>query len=403
VQTIANVKDLNARSERWNTRLVGHHGLNGQGDGMQLLKVGNYAYVAHLGVHDMALSILDCSDPSAPELVRQIPHEPNTHSHKVQIAGDLLIQNLEKPYFGQRGTGAVPHQAGIQTYDLSNPADPRPVGRLTVEGAGVHRMWMVDGHYAHVASSWPGYSERVCLIVDVSDPANPKRAGMWHIPGTKQGEAETWPSFPGAHAYVHGIISHGDRAYISIVDGGSVIADVSDLANPKTISRINWSPPYGGYCHTSMPLPGRGLLIAVCESVKETCEEDGDKRIWVLDIREERQPVTISTFPRPVPPDGSPWASYCDRPRRFGPHNVHEHRPHYGYTNENLIFSTWYNAGLRITDISDPSWPKEVGYFVPPAPDGQEAPQINDVFVDNDGLIYLTDRYNGGMYVVEYR
>jgi hypothetical protein len=39
---------------------------------------------------------------------------------------------------------------------------------------------------------------------------------------------------------------------------------------------------------------------------------------------------------------------------------------------------------------------------VPPTPPGQEAPQINDLFVDTDGLIYLTDRYNGGMYVVEY-
>jgi hypothetical protein len=43
-----------------------------------------------------------------------------------------------------------------------------------------------------------------------------------------------------------------------------------------------------------------------------------------------------------------------------------------------------------------------VGYFVPPAPPGQEAPQINDVFVDEPRLIYLSDRYNGGMYIVEY-
>ena len=39
---------------------------------------------------------------------------------------------------------------------------------------------------------------------------------------------------------------------------------------------------------------------------------------------------------------------------------------------------------------------------MPPPPPHQTAPQINDVFVDEQRLIYLTDRYNGGMYIVEY-
>jgi len=33
---------------------------------------------------------------------------------------------------------------------------------------------------------------------------------------------------------------------------------------------------------------------------------------------------------------------------------------------------------------------------------GEAAPEINDVFVDADNLIYLTDRRRGGMYIVEY-
>jgi len=402
VQTTTSVAEMNAASQRWNTRLVGYHDLNGHGDGMQLLKVGQYVYVAHLGEHDMALSILDCTDPSAPRLLRQLPHPPNTHSHKVQIAGNVLIQNRERPYFAQKGGGGARHEAGIVTYDISDPTDPRPLGRYDVEGKGVHRMWCVDGRYAHVSSSWPGYHENVYLILDVSDPAHPEKVGLWHIPGTGPDDAEGWDLAPGLHAYVHGVIPEGDRAYVSCVDGGVAIVDISDLAHPRTISRINWMPPFGGYAHTALPLPGRGLVIGVCESVKDTCEEDGDKRIWVIDVRHERQPVTISTFPRPVPPPGSPWPDYCQRPQRFGPHNVHEHRPHYGYRNEYLLFATYYNAGLRVVDLRNPFRPEEVGYFVPPAPPGQAAPQTNDVYVDEDRLIYLTDRHNGGLYVVEY-
>src|SRR5207249_6010067 len=126
----------------------------------------------------------------------------------------------------------------------------------------------------------------------------PTKAGSRQLPGTKDGEGPGCLSFPGQHAYGHGIIPGGNRAYVSIVDGGMAIVDISDVANPQTISHINWFPPYGGYNHTSMPLPSRGLVLCVCESVKETVAEDGDKRIWVVDVREERQPVMISSFPR---------------------------------------------------------------------------------------------------------
>ena len=49
--------DIQAKSESWNMRVIGHHDLNGHGDGMQLLKQGRYVYLAHLGTSPMALSI----------------------------------------------------------------------------------------------------------------------------------------------------------------------------------------------------------------------------------------------------------------------------------------------------------------------------------------------------------
>ncbi|MGN6732023.1 MAG: hypothetical protein ACTHMB_08630, partial [Candidatus Binatia bacterium] len=85
------VADIQAQSENWNLRVIGHHDLNGHGDGMQLLKQGRYVYLAHLGTSSMALSIIDVADPTAPQVVFQMPHASNTHAHKVQIAGDVLI------------------------------------------------------------------------------------------------------------------------------------------------------------------------------------------------------------------------------------------------------------------------------------------------------------------------
>jgi len=203
------------------------------------------------------------------------------------------------------------------------------------------------------------------------------------------------------HFQVHGAIPHGDRAYVSCTDAGMVILDISDLRNPKFISRINWCPPYGGYSHTSLPLPGRGLVVEVCEMVNGGRERNGDKRIWLIDVRDDRQPVMISSFPEPKPPKGTPWESFDDRPLRFGPHNVHENYAG-SFQSETLIFSTYFNAGMRITDISNADRPEEVGYFLPPTPPGEPAIQINDLFVDTNNLVYVTDRRSGGLYVVEY-
>ena len=74
-----------------------------------------------------------------------------------------------------------------------------------------------------------------------------------------------------------------------------------------------------------------------------------------------------------------------------------------------LIFATYHNAGLRVYDIRNAFEPKEVGYFVPPPPekivDQRPNPakviQSCDVFVDNEGLMYLTDT-NAGLYILQY-
>src|ERR687898_1195933 len=117
----AGIEALQAKSESWNVRLIGQHDLNGHGDGMQLLKNGRYVYVAHLGTSPMALSIVDAADPIDPRVVRQLPHAPNTHSHKVQIAGDILIQNQERPYFDRNLSDNTPNEAGIKIYNREKP------------------------------------------------------------------------------------------------------------------------------------------------------------------------------------------------------------------------------------------------------------------------------------------
>lgn len=40
-------------------------------------------------------------------------------------------------------------------------------------------------------------------------------------------------------------------------------------------------------------------------------------------------------------------------------------------------------------------------HYLPATPEGQPAVQINDVFVDTDHTVFITDRVNGGVYIFE--
>src|SRR5438874_4646861 len=131
--TMQSLRDLAAECETENMRLVGHHDLNGVGDAMQIVVRDHLAYVAHVGYNDLALSILDVSDPENPRLLRQIPKSKNAHSHKVQIVGNILIQNSEYLPYVKRADDDPP-ECGVIVYNLDDPTDPKQIAFYNVEG-----------------------------------------------------------------------------------------------------------------------------------------------------------------------------------------------------------------------------------------------------------------------------
>jgi hypothetical protein len=68
------------------------------------------------------------------------------------------------------------------------------------------------------------------------------------------------------------------------------------------------------------------------------------------------------------------------------------------------VLATFFNGGVRAYDLSNPYQPKEIAYFVPgtPALSPKGAVQINDVYVDDRGLVFIGDRFTGGLYVLEW-
>ena len=104
--------------------------------------------------------------------------------------------------------------------------------------------------------------------------------------------------------------------------------------------------------------------------------------------------------------------------RKHGPVSLvtatlNQHQPQYQdilYQDENTVFITWFNAGLRVYDISIERQPQEIGYFIPPDPLVQRGPlpktglvtQSEDVVVDARGNVFVSDK-NHGIYVLRFK
>jgi hypothetical protein len=400
-----------------NIDFVSHSDQGGRGDGVQIMVHKGHAYIGHM--FSGGVTVMDVSDPKHPRPVNFIPAPPNTWSLHLQVHDDLLLVingvyihsdqiHIDKTeYYTQSfadtfGKQQLDFAAGMRVYDISTPAKPREIGFMPVNGFGLHRIWYVGGPYAYASASVAGFTDHIFLTIDMTDPTHPHMLGKFWIPGMwrEGGEKPTWAADK-RYALHHAIIS-GTTAYGSWRDGGLTLIDVKDPTNPQLIVHRNWSPPFGGGTHTSLPLPDRNLVIVADEGVADNCS-DQLKYTWVFDVREPTNPVSISTFPTPAEED------YCAKGGHFGPHNLHENRPG-SFQSSETIFATYQNAGVRVFDIKNPYQPQDIGHFVPPAPERMYDPrpestqviQSCDLFVDRQGLIYVTD-YNAGLYILEYK
>ena len=403
-----------------NMRLIGHSDQDGRPDGVQVMVNKGHAFVGHM--FSKGFSVIDVRDPRNPKTVNYVAAPNNTWCIHLQTFGDLLLvinardmfaaeefRDEREYYRGSHSEKSAADEAsarnwtaGMVVYDIANPAMPRQIGFMPVEGGGIHRIWYTGGRWAYVSVLLDGFTDYIFMTVDMSDPAKPSEAGRFWLPGMSLATGET-PSWPSNRRYgLHHAIIDGDIAYAAWRDAGLVMIDVADRYRPKLIVHKNWSPPYGGGTHNCLPLPDRDLLVVLDESVLDHLE-DGLKFIWMMDIREPANPISISTFPTPKEAD------YAVKGGHFGPHNLHENRPG-SFVSSELIFATYQNAGVRAFSVSDPYHPVEVGAFVPARPEAMmdrrpnraQVIQTCDVFVDAAGLIYATD-YNAGLIILEMR
>ncbi|MBV9744588.1 MAG: hypothetical protein JO099_12585, partial [Acidobacteriia bacterium] len=225
----------------------------------------------------------------------------------------------------------------------------------------------------------------------------------------------------------------GNRVYFAYDNARDGIFEIVDreklLTGPKeptdenlrypVIARVDLPVDIGA--HTAFPLLQISLsefakqrngqikdfLALVGETGPNECQEYR-QMVRFFDITTETKPVGASTWT--VPEDSG---NFCSAGGRFGAHSSNENFTPIYYNR--LLFIAHFNAGVRAIDVRNPFQPREIGYYIPATTDNTDkrcagqgadqhckvAIQTNNVEVDGRGYIYIVDRANTGMHILE--
>lgn len=431
-------------AEARDMRLVGFNDLQARSAYQPVIHRQGGRWIAYVGHHGGSAvnpatgqeelngtSIVDVTDPRRPKYLYHIPGAKPAGAQMVRVCdGKALPKGDPAKVYMLRSLGNIAHEV----WDVTQPEKPVKISTVVDELKGTHKNWWeCDTGIAYLVSGVPGWrSTRMTQVFDLSDPAKPVLIRNWGVPGQEPGAAGEPPVFS-----LHGPISTGPRGnrvyfgYGTVSNGLIQIVDREKLlAGPKEPTPENLrypvvaqlqTPPYMG-AHTTLPVLGievpalakygkgpkhRDILVVVNESTSNECQEPR-QMVYFLDITSEKTPFAISNFDVPEQPQG-----FCSRGGRFGAHASNEHHP--PMYAKRIVFFSWFNAGVRAVDIRDPYNPREIAYYIPATtdktdrrcvktPEGERckvAIQTNNVEVDDRGYIYIVDRANTGLHVLE--
>lgn len=268
----------------------------------------------------------------------------------------------------------------------------------------------------------PKVANQELVIIDYRNPANPTLAGRLHLPGQHVGEEfgdldrfnlDGSPQ----RVWCHEITIHKNRLYIAWRDAGFVVVDVTDPSNPKLIGQLDYVPPFnGGFlgaAHTAAPVvvdPNEHPDLVILTDEIFSCPPGFGRIIDVSDLKNpdvkagvrDANLQVISSYRIPHISD---VFDFNEGEFECPPGQQSVHLPWFDHRSPSLFYQAWYDQGVRVWDISNPFLPREVGFYLSPkyASFGKVDRHTREVFQDPDtDLIYVTDGNGGGLTVLEW-
>jgi hypothetical protein len=435
------------QAEARNMQLVGHNDLQARSAYQPVIHRQGNRWIAYIGHHggvqlnpltgqkeNNGTSIVDVTDPKNPRYLAHIPgDEGEGEAGAAQMVRICDGKTLPKGDPARRYLLRTFGNKGHEVWDVTVPEKPALLTTIIKGLKGTHKNWWeCDTGIAYLVSgvrTWR--STRMTQVWDLSNPAKPVHIRDFGLVGQQPAATGKVP------INLHGPIStgpKGNRVYfgygtntdgvLQIVDREKLLKGPKDptpenLLYPQ-VARFDLGPFSG--VHTALPVLGmdvaqfardakgrkRDFVFIVNESLRNECTEEARQMVYVVDITNEATPFPVANFD--VPEEAG---SFCSRGGRFGAHSANENQP--PMYAKRVLFVTWFNAGVRALDIRDPYRVKEIGYYIPAisdktvqrcikTPQGERCKteiQSNNAEVDDRGYIYVVDRVNTGLHILE--
>jgi len=431
--------------EKSNMELVGYNDLQGRSAYQPVIHKQGNRFIAYIGHHggtrlnpltgqqeSNGTSVVDVTNPRQPKYLTHIQGEKGEGeaggAQMVRVCDGSELPHADKSkVYLLRTLG----NSGHEVWDVTDPAKPSRVTLVLSGLEGTHKNWWeCDTGIAYLISGVPGWrTNRMTVIYDLSDPAKPVFVRYFGLPGQQPGAVGPIPTA------LHGPFSlpKQNRVYFGYGSGSGGIVQIVDrqklLEGPKEptdanlrypqIGRMELPPEVGA--HTVFPLLGvtipefarqrdgksKDFIVVINESVANECQE-AREMVWFADMTTESRTYGVSNWTVP-----ESMGDFCSRGGRFGTHSSNENMTDIFY--KRVMFFAHFNAGVRAVDVRDPYHPKEIGYYIPAVTDLTDkrcvsrgadercktAIQTNNVEVDDRGYIYIVDRANTGMHILE--
>ena len=315
--------------------------------------------------------VVDVSNPRDPRVTAHLDSRTMTEPNET-----LAVHTGRKLLIGGKLNGEE-----FEVYDLSGDCR-RPVltGRVKLPGIVAHA-----GEFAPDGRTYYGTSYAMgpptVFAIDVVDPSKPREIARWIAPKNVGVTHHLSINEDGTRAYV-GLIGNDPKRPGS---NGVTVLDISDVKTRqpsvefRILGRLVWDDGAGGQVPKPITINGRPYLVFTdvtgpggpgssvsAAACAQGLPPHGFARI--IDIGDLQNLKIIAKLMLEVSNPGN-----CARVLN-DPLNVSGYA---GYSstfcvaddprNAKLLACGYYEAGLRVFDIRDPSRPREIAYYKPPA------------------------------------
>src|SRR6056297_1193119 len=307
---------------------------------------GHTAYVAT----GDGIALVDIVSPSSPRLLAERTDLlADSADGPMQVVQDLAVVGDRLLVAGPANPAEGAH--GVVVFDVSDRENPRRTAAVELD-TQIHNCDF-DGRYAYVTAN--GREANPLVVVDTETG---EEAGTWSLLDADERWAEVSPAL----RPLHDVWVQDDRAYLAYWDAGTWILDVSDPTDISLVSRVRGrdratlaaiddpgtertEPPGNDHFVT---VDEDGTLLGVGGESWDSGDDGsgGPSGIELFDISDPRSPESLATIDPPPSSDPTPGGVLTTA------HNFE--------LTGGRLYSAWYEGGVRVHDVGEPSHPREI-------------------------------------------